>query len=228
MNRLAWVAVVSGLWVAGCGATDSPTGTGGGAGGGFGGGLGGGGGSGGGTAATSGPQNCTGCCFNGSCPPGSTAAGCGKAGASCAACGANQVCRVDQSCGVDPESTWVVQPTAARIAANNNGSAWDGDGSAPDPRVFMTCADSTATSTSTAEASNTYQPAWSTGGCAAKAKDLLRAGWTFSVYDIDVVSDDTITGSLTVTLGEQEFANGGFSLLPTGGLTSMTVTLTRR
>lgn len=222
MNRLGIVSVMAGVLMA-CGAEPS-TGTGGGAGGGF---AGTGGGGGGGTAATCGPQNCTGCCFNGACQPGSTAAGCGKSGGSCAVCAANQVCRADQSCGVDPESTWVVQPTSARIAANNNGSTWDGDGSAPDPRVFMTCGDVTA-ATSTAEASNTYQPSWSVGGCSAKAKDLLRAGWTFQVFDIDAVSDDSITGSLRTTLSEADFVAGGFTLQPTGGLLTMSVTMRRQ
>ena len=134
---------------------------------------------------------------------------------------------MDQTCGVDPESSWLVQPTAAQIAPNNNGSAWDGDGSAPDPRVFMTCADS-ATGTSTPEASDTYRPTWSSGGCTAKAKDLLRAGWTFHVYDIDAISDDTITSSSVVTLTGENFAAGGFNLAATGGMQSMSVSLTHQ
>ena len=217
MERLALVAMMSGL-LAACGGGD-PSGTGGGAGGGFGGG-----GGGGGATATCGPQNCTGCCFNGTCQPGATAAGCGKSGATCASCTTSQICRVDQTCGVDAESTWIVQPTSARIAPNNNGSTWDGDGSAPDPRVFMSCGDVTP-ATSTPEASDTYQPSWSAGGCSAKAKDLLRAGWTFQVYDIDAISDDSITGSLRVTLTELDFSSGSFSLQPSGGLQSMTVTM---
>ncbi len=208
--------------LAACGGEEFPSGSGGGSGGGF---PGTGGGSG---AATCSAQNCSGCCFNGSCQPGSTAAGCGKAGAACVACNVSQVCRVDQTCGVDPESTWLVQPVTASIAANNNGSTWDGDGSAPDPRVYMTCPGVTPNATSTGEASNTYQPNWSSGGCTAKAKDLLRSGWTFVVYDIDAVSDDSITAQLVVPLVEQDFTLRGFSLQPTGGLQSMTVSLTRQ
>lgn len=226
MNRLAILSVMAVMAVVlmGCG-SDPQTGTGGGAGGGFNGA--GGGGGGGGSSASCGSQNCTGCCFNGTCQPGSTAAGCGKAGASCSVCTTNQICRVDQTCGVDPESTWLVQPTSARIAPNNNGSAWDGDGSAPDPKVFMTCGDMTA-ATSTPEAPDTYQPTWSTGACSAKAKDLLRAGWTFQVYDIDAFSDDSITASLRVTLTEADFAAAGFTLQPSGGLQAMTVTMRRQ
>jgi hypothetical protein len=206
----------------GCG-SEFPTGTGGG-GGGFGGG---GGGFGGGTGASCGPQNCTGCCFNGACQPGSTAAGCGKMGAACSVCGASQICRTDQSCGVDPESTWRVQPTAAQIASSNNGTSWDGDGSAPDPMVVMSCADQTA-STTAPEVSNTYQPRWTTGGCTAKAKDLLRAGWSFQVYDVDALVDDTITGSLVFTITERDFSSGGFSLSASGGMQSMSVSLTKQ
>jgi hypothetical protein len=121
----------------------------------------------------------------------------------------------------------VVQPTSARIAPNNNGSTWDGDSSAPDPKVVMFCADQT-TPTATPEASDTYQPTWNSGGCSAKAKDLLRAGWTFQVYDIDALSDDTITASLRVQLTEGDFAAGTVSLQPSGGLQSMTVQLRKQ
>lgn len=232
MNRVTVIVALCVMGL-GCGG-EYPTGTGGGGGGGFGGGgfgggsFGGGvGAGGGGGTATCGPQNCTGCCFNGACQPGSTAAGCGKMGAACAACGASQICRVDQSCGVDPESTWRVQPTAAQIASSNNGTSWDGDSSAPDPMVIMTCADQTAP-TIAPEVSNTYQPRWTTGGCTAKAKDLLRAGWSFQVYDVDALVDDTITGSLVVTITEQTFASGTISLQASGGMQSMTVTLTKQ
>jgi hypothetical protein len=202
------------LWA--CGGTE-PYGTGGGAGGGSGGGSGG-----------CGPSTCTGCCFNGACQPGSTAAACGKNGASCAQCATNQVCRVDQTCGVDPESTWLVQPRSATIASSNNGSAWDGDGSGPDVRVYTWCPATAANASATPEASDTYAPAWSTGGCTAKAKELLSNGWGVQVIDVDVVTDDTITPALNVTLSEALFVQGGFSLQPTGGLTAMTVQLTKQ
>jgi hypothetical protein len=128
---------------------------------------------------------------------------------------------------VDPESTWRVQPTAAQIASSNNGTSWDGDGSAPDPMVVMSCADQTA-STTAPEVSNTYQPRWTTGGCTAKAKDLLRAGWSFQVYDVDALVDDTITGSLVFTITERDFSSGGFSLSASGGMQSMSVSLTKQ
>lgn len=195
---------------------------GGGTGGGAGGGAGGGGG------AVCGPSNCTGCCFNGACQPGSTAAACGKYGASCVACTTNQVCRVDQSCGVDPESTWKVQPVSAAITSTNNGSAWDGDGSSPDVRVFMSCPSTAASFNGSTTEVPGYAPTWTSGGCTAKAKELLADGWGFQVFDIDLVADDTITAYLKVTLREQDFAAGAFTLQPTGGLQSMNVQLVRQ
>lgn len=208
--------VATGVVLSSCG-DGGGTGTGGGAGGGSGGGDG-----------ACGPSNCLGCCFNGACQPGTTATGCGKGGGACLQCSANQVCRADQACGVDPESTWLVQPVSATIASSNNGTAWDGDNSGPDVKVYGWCPDTSASATATPEASDTYTPTWSTGGCTAKAKDLLADGWGFQVIDVDLVNDDTITARLKVTLREQDFVQGGFSLQPTGGLTALQVRLTKQ
>lgn len=211
-----WVA--TGVVLSACGGGGG-TGTGGGAGGGSGGGSGGG---------TCGPSNCLGCCFNGACQLGTTATGCGKGGSACLQCAANQVCRADQTCGVDPESTWLVQPVSATIASSNNGTAWDGDNSGPDVKVYMYCPATSSTASATPEASDTYTPAWSTGGCTAKAKELLADGWGFQVIDVDLVSDDTITAPLAVTMTESMFIQGGFSLQPVGGLTALQVQLTKQ
>lgn len=229
--RASALLVATGVVLSACGGGGG-TGTGGGGGGGteMGGGSGGlgggaGGGSGGGGSAC-GPSSCVGCCFNGACQPGTTAAGCGKNGAACAQCAAHQVCRADQACGVDPESVWRVQPVSATITSSNNGTAWDGDGSGPDVKVYGRCPATSATVSATPEASDTYTPAWSTGGCTAKAKELLADGWAFQVVDVDLVTDDTITAPLAVTLTEALFVQGGFSLQPTGGLSAMRVQLT--
>jgi len=185
-------------------------------------------GGGGGGGSTCSASNCVGCCLNGACQAGTTAAGCGRNGAACVQCSTNQVCRADQACGVDPESTWRVQPVSASIASSNNGSAWDGDGSGPDVKVYGWCPPFPSSASATPEASDTYQASWTSGGCTAKAKDLLASGWTFQVFDIDLVSDDTITAQLNVTLGEAQFIQGGFSLPPTGGLTAMSVQLVKQ
>src|SRR5262245_55799230 len=78
------------------------------------------------------PSTCAGCCFNGNCQPGATAAACGSGGGVCVACTANQICLVDQVCGVDPDSVWKIRPLDAVVASTDNGAAWDGDNSAPD------------------------------------------------------------------------------------------------
>ncbi len=171
-------------------------------------------------------SNCAGCCFNNACQTGTTASACGKAGAACMACSSLQVCRTDQTCGVDPDSVWRVQPTSARITSNNNGSSWDGDGSAPDVVVVMRCPGAT-TSTGTSEVES-YTPAWTTGGCTAKARQLLAEPWVFQLWDIDLTSDDTITAGLGFQFTEQHLTAGSVTLGASGGMTSITVQLQKQ
>lgn len=184
-------------------------------------------GGGGGGAAACSSSNCTGCCLNNVCQSGNTAAGCGKNGIACVACGNNQVCRSDQLCGVDPNSTWRVQPVSASIAANNNGTSWDGDSSAPDVVVQMRCPPSTASNGTTSEVSS-YSPSWTSGGCTSKASDLLASPWGYQLFDIDALADDTITGALTHQFKETDFVAGSVSLPASGGLQSMTVQLIKQ
>lgn len=179
-----------------------------------------------GTQKTCGASNCTGCCFNNVCQTGNTASACGKAGAACVACGSIQVCKTDQTCGVDPNSVWRVQPVSARITSNNNGSSWDGDGSAPDVVVAMRCPGST-TSTETPEVES-YSPAWATGGCTAKASQLLAEPWVFQLWDIDISSHDTITGALAFRITEEYLTAGTVTLGASGGMTAMTVQLQKQ
>jgi hypothetical protein len=171
-------------------------------------------------------SNCTGCCFNNACQTGNTASACGKAGAACAACGSAQVCKTDQTCGVDPNSIWRVQPVSARVASSNNGSSWDGDGSAPDVFVWMQCPGST-TSSSTPEVES-YSPTWSTGGCTAKASQLMAEPWVFQLWDSDFSSNDTITGTLGFRFTEEYFTTGTVSFSASGGMTSLTVQLQKQ
>ncbi|XXF76953.1 hypothetical protein P2318_28445 [Myxococcaceae bacterium GXIMD 01537] len=173
-----------------------------------------------------GPSTCAGCCFNGACQAGSTVSACGKAGAACVACNSAQVCKADQTCGVDPNSVWRVQPVSARIAASNNGSAWDGEGSAPDVFVASQCPGST-TSTSTPE-SESYTPSWTTGGCTAKASQLLAEPWLFRLWDSDLSSNDTITDVLSFRFTEEHFAAGTVTFNASGGMTSLTVQLQKQ
>lgn len=229
MRKLV-VVVVPLLLLGACGEGSGP-GTGGGSGGSAGGGFGGGSasGGGGGSTVTCNAANCTGCCFNGACQPGSTAAACGKNAAACTACQTNQVCRVDQTCGVDPNSMWKVQPTSATIAPNNNGATWDGDSSAPDVIIRLDCPPISSSSwdSSTPEVQS-YSPTWTTGGCTAKASDLLSAGFAFQAIDVDAVNDDTITSPLASTVREADFVSGQLTFNPSGGLQALTVRLQKQ
>jgi hypothetical protein len=171
-------------------------------------------------------SNCTGCCFNNVCQTGTTASACGKKGAACVACASTQVCKTDQTCGVDPNSVWRVQPVSARIASNNNGSSWDGDGSAPDVFVLMQCPGATSP-TSTAEAES-YTPAWTTGGCTARASQLMADQWAFQLWDSDVSSNDTITDVRGFRFTEEHFTAGTVTFGAVGGMTSLTVQLQKQ
>ncbi|NVJ00679.1 hypothetical protein HV824_21520 [Myxococcus sp. AM009] len=171
-------------------------------------------------------SNCAGCCFNNVCQTGTSTSACGKAGAACQACGTAQVCKADQSCGVDPEGVWRVQPVAAQVAANNNGSAWDADSSPPDVFVEMACPGATSAFRTPVVQSAT--PTWTTGGCTARASQLMAEGWAFRLWDEDLASHDTITGALVTRFTEQHFTAGTVSFGASGGMTSLTVQLQKQ
>ncbi|MFY0525572.1 hypothetical protein ACN28I_21330 [Archangium gephyra] len=211
MNRFFAGAVLALSLLVGCGGDDDTPGDGN---------------PGGGTQQPCSASNCTGCCFNNTCQTGNTASACGKAGAACMACGSSKVCKTDQTCGVDPNSVWRVQPVSARIASSDNGTYWDGDDSAPDVVVSMRCPGST-TYTQTPEVES-YTPAWTSGGCTAKASQLLAEPWVFQLWDIDFSSDDTITDSLALRITEEFLTAGTVTLNPSGGMTSMTVQLQKQ
>jgi hypothetical protein len=139
------------------------------------------------------------------------------------------VCKTDQTCGVDPDSNWLVQPTSASVKPTNNGASSDGDGSGPDPQVFLACPSSAPNFThQTPEAGNTFAPTWSTGGCVMKARDLIQTGFGFRVFDIDIAADDPITGSYNFTLVEGTFVAGTSTQMNLDGLNSITFTFSRR
>ncbi|WP_426750495.1 hypothetical protein [Myxococcus sp. Y35] len=171
-------------------------------------------------------SNCAGCCLNNVCQTGTTASACGKAGAACRACDSVQVCKADQTCGVDPNGVWRVQPVSAQIAASNNGESWDAEGSPPDVFVEMACPGATVVTTT--EESESYTPVWRTGGCTARAGQLLAEPWVIQVWDSDVASDDTITDVLTARFTEQNFSAGTVTFGAAGGMTSLTVQLQKQ
>ena len=207
------------------------TGGGGGATGGGGGATGGGGGAtggGGGTACSA--ANCQGCCANGMCQTGTTAAQCGKLGVACAACPtATDICKADQTCGLDPAATWQLRPSSAMVAATKaNGSAWDSL-SDPDTRIELYCPESAVNvSAVMATVTDDFNPTWSTGGCTATAAELLAEGFGFEAIENDGLSDDLMTAYTIVPLSEAELRAGTKTLGPAGGLDSMTLVFTKQ
>ena len=73
-----------------------------------------------------------------------------------------------------------------------------------------------------------YTPAWTTGGCTAKASQLLAEPWVFQLWDIDVSSNDTITGTLALRITEEFLTGGAVTVNASGGMTSMTVQLQKQ
>ncbi len=124
---------------------------------------------------------------------------------------------------------WKVQPTAASITATNNGSTWDGDGSAPDVSVFLDCPPGGTTFDTQTPEAQTLMPTWTTGGCTAKASDLLSTnGFVFQLFDIDIAADDTITGPLRYQVTEADFVAGSVTLQASGGMQSLTIQLQKQ
>ena len=183
---------------------------------------------------TGGPQacsatTCAGCCFNGVCQTGNTVSACGQGGGQCAQCVTNQICLTDQTCGVDPQSSWLVLPTSASISSTNNGNDWDFGGGAPDPFVQLWCPPSASSVTSqTPSVTDSFSPTWSTGGCVMKAKDLLALGYAAEVWDADVSSNDIIAGKSNIAVTEKQLLQGSMTLSNNSTLLSMKVLLIKQ
>ena len=181
------------------------------------------------SGASCSPDTCAGCCFNGVCQPGNTVSACGGGGVSCAQCVTNQVCLTDQTCGVDPESTWLVQPDSAKISTTNNGNDWDLGGGAPDPFVQLWCPFNAASVTSqTPFVQDSFTPTWSTGGCLMKAKDLLSLGYSIEVWDADVSNDDVIAAKASIAVTEKHLLQGYMTMTNNSTLLSMKVLLLKQ
>jgi len=118
---------------------------------------------------------------------------------------------------------------SAQIAADNNGSVWDTDFSAPDVYAVIGCPGNPDTTgyTSTVES---YTPTWSSGGCLATTADLLNRGFSIQLWDQDpIIANDTITANLSVIgLQEGHFTAGYVDLQPSGGMLSLRVALQRQ
>ena len=228
-------------WLVGCGAAEFTThdpyadagtpaatdaGSGGGGGGGGGGSVGGGAGGGGGVTCSA--SNCQGCCANGACQSGISTAQCGRGGGACQACAASDLCRADQTCGLDPAATWRVMVSAAVVAPTNFGSAWD-NLTDPDPELGLWCP-ATAASYSAVmpKVSDTFTPSWTTGGCTVTAAALLADGLGYDAIDVDTTTADEIAPFTVVPVSEADLRAGTLVVGPNQGLESMTVRFTPR
>jgi hypothetical protein len=223
-GRSTTVLVAALMWSA-CGPGGGPGGSGGGRGGSGGSGGAGGSGGGGGSVVCS-RVNCAGCCNGNQCEPGTELTLCGKDAAACAQCGANQVCKLTQACGADPDKSWRVYPSAAQISPSDQGSAWDSDGSPPDVVITMSCPAGGGTPITGGTETESFMPGWATGGCVLKASELLGAGIGWSAADLDVIGSDPIASLTTTVLTEADFIAGQKVVGPTGGMTSITFRLT--
>jgi len=170
-------------------------------------------------------SNCAGCCFNGQCQSGNTASACGKNGAACSACGNAQICKTDQTCGVDPDSMWKVQPVSASISTDYD---WDALGTKPDPKVELWCPSTSTTPTVTPTVDDDYMPTWSTGGCTATARELLTNGFAIEFFDEDETTDDIIAPKGTLTVTEAQLLAGGNTITNNTTLLKATIHFTRQ
>lgn len=167
-----------------------------------------------------GPQNCAGCCLGGVCQPGSTAAGCGGGGGQCAVCPSYQACLPTLQCGLLPSQSWLLAAVSANIAATNNGTPWDADGSPPDPYVLFDGVNQTSVQ------QNTYTPSWNQGF--VYTVQQLQAGVRLQVFDKDLISDDPISAARIFRFGDQDFARGGATVSTWDGVLSISFALQQR
>jgi hypothetical protein len=184
-----------------------------------------------------GPQNCGGCCLGDACQSGTSVSGCGAKGGLCAICRAGQICRPEsQTCGVDLESTWVVQPVSAEIQPTNpGGSAWDvGPAGVAPPDVFVTmaCPGGNGVTTKTPIVPDSLAPKWTTGGCTRKAKELLGGAIQVGVKDDDrtvgVGSDEIVMPDSPLQLVEADLLSGARAMPALAGVKELKLTLTRQ
>lgn len=184
-------------------------------------------GGGGGTACSA--ANCPGCCASGVCRPGNTVAQCGKLGGACVACPSTDICKADQTCGLDPTATWRAMPTTARIAATKaSGANWD-LASGPDTEIRLWCpATASIISAVMPEVGDDYSPSWTTGGCTATAAQFLGAGFAFEALEKDGSGDDAITPRTVSTVTEAQLRAGMKLVGPVAELVSMSVRFTKQ
>lgn len=174
--------------------------------------------------------NCLGCCFNGACQPGNTNAACGKNGSVCEPCATGKMCLPAQTCGIDPESTWKVQPSRATIRGTNGaGEAWDPLGGAPDSFAILFCPATAMMETArTPSVNDAFMATWTTGSCTMKAKDLMASGFAVEVWDADTAGNDNVLGKSTFKPNESQLLNGSLSASNNTTCPNITISFTRQ
>ena len=190
-----------------------------------------------GAAGSCGPANCGGCCLGDVCQVGTSVSGCGARGGLCATCRAGQICRPDsQACGVDLDSSWLVQPVSAVIQPTNaDNSAWDSGLPAyapPDVFVTMVCHGGNGAATRTPVVADSFVPTWTTGGCVRKARDLLGAAIQIGVKDDDrtgtLGSDETVMPDSPLQLTEADLLSGARAMPALAGVKELKLSITRQ
>lgn len=170
------------------------------------------------------PGNCAGCCYSGACQVGSANAACGSGGGTCSVCGAHQICLPAQACGLDPAQQWYVLLVSATVKPTNNGAAWDGNGTPPDPYGWFPDASFT-----TSTKLDTYTASWSPGeGISAPASFLTGSGFQFQLFDDDSpLSPDPISQLYVIHLVDANFAAGTYTMGPVDGAQSITFSIAK-
>ena len=146
-------------------------------------------------------------------------------GAACSACGTVDVCKADQTCGIDPASTWRVYVSAAEISASKpSGAGWDSFGGAPDTEIGLWCpASNQSLGAIMPVIDDDYFPVWSGGGCTATAAEFLADGVGFDALDIDGTSaDDEISPFTVAPVTEAQLRAGTKTLTAQSSLDEIT------
>lgn len=119
-----------------------------------------------------------------------------------------------QSCVLDPTGRWVVRVTSGSVAARNaSGSSWDGDGSAPDPKVCLTINGSRSC---TQTVQDSFAPSWDADFPPATAT-ALQSGVAIEYIDADFSFDDPICSG-TVAVSTANFTSASWGFVCQGGL----------
>lgn len=154
------------------------------------------------------PATCDGCCVGRDCLRGNTDGECGRSGEDCSSCDSHERCNGGQ-CSFDSSVRFDIEVLGAEISGTDqNGSAWDAFGGAPDPIVELACG---GDSGGVAVQNDTYFPSWNDVVLqGVEARDLIN-GLSVEVTDDDAQFDESIS-SCRYSVSESELIGGDFSV----------------